>query len=116
MPAPQPCTSIEAPVLENGSRDRSGTVLFAPGGGAPAPTRIAPQSALARLNGLRQVTGKPGAGVLYSGSSSETDPLPAGSMTIMPFPVAYAIAAKSSGHHSSGRKPAEPTPVAAGPG
>ena len=38
--------------------------LCVPGGGAPAPTKMAPKSRLARLNGLVQPDGNPGSGVL----------------------------------------------------
>jgi hypothetical protein len=46
-------------------RERSGPWLrpCVPGGGAPAPTTIAPESRLLRRNELLQPAGKPAAGV-----------------------------------------------------
>src|SRR5215472_18154642 len=62
---PQPWASTRAPQFEKSRRDRSGPLLrpCVPGGGAPAPTTMAPESRLTRLNELRHPAGKPAAAV-----------------------------------------------------
>ena len=87
-------------------RERS--TLEVPTGGTPAPTMMVPESTWRRSSGLRQPDGKPTSAVSNIAASSETPcsvlgcPLPAASTTSRPSEVAYMMAARSSGHHSTG--------------